>query len=116
MPAIARRFQPQDPVDAPASTPAGVIEPAVETPEPEGRDRRGPFRPGRLVTARARRSGALAARFFHLADVTVLVVLVVALADAAAPGALINSPLHAVLPTPSVGSSDWTSTCGSWPV
>lgn len=69
---------------------------AVELGKPS--DRRGPFRPERLVSSRARQSGAMAVRFFRAADVATLGVLALAVALTALPAPLLGAPLGSVLP------------------
>ena len=61
-------------------------------------DRRGPFRPEKLVSARKRRSGALAVGLFRRADALALLALGAVVAEIAAPGPLLAAPLGAVLP------------------
>ena len=49
--------------------PARTVTPASPERPGDPADRRGPFRPARLVTSRARQSGRQAAHGFRLADV-----------------------------------------------
>ena len=62
------------------------------------RDRRGPFRPGKLVSSRARHDGAAAARVFGAVDLVALGALSLACALATAPAPLLSAPLRALLP------------------
>ncbi len=71
---------------------------AHAVPEADAHNRRGPFRPERLVSARLRRSGAQAARFFRFADLGALGLLALATAQAALGGDLFAAPVRALLP------------------
>jgi len=78
--------------------PARTVTPA--SPERPGApiDRRGPFRPARLVTSRARQSGRQAAHGFRLADVAALVVVTVVTMIVVSDGPVWMAPLSRVLP------------------
>src|SRR6516165_1898832 len=58
---------------------------------------RGPMRPERLLTARARQSGAMAARYFRLADLAVLGLIGLAAAHACLAGPLLSAPVREIL-------------------
>jgi Undecaprenyl-phosphate glucose phosphotransferase len=62
------------------------------------RDRRGPFRPEKLVSARERRSGDMFVRLFRGIDFLALVFLAVTCARAVAPHGFFTSPLGNILP------------------
>jgi Undecaprenyl-phosphate glucose phosphotransferase len=102
--ALARSPRPerdQEPVAAPSLDAARLQAMAAEfaaQPAADPRNRRGPFRPQRLISARLRRSGALAVRFFRAADLLVLSVLSIATAGAAIGWDLFSAPLRSVLP------------------
>ncbi len=59
---------------------------------------RGPMRPERLVSARARQSGAMAARYFRLADLAVLTVIGFAAAHACIGASVLTAPVREILP------------------
>lgn len=69
------------------------------TPE-EGRpeNRRGPLRPEKLVSSRARNSGRLAVRFFSAADAAVMIALALITAVAAVAGPVLSAPVRQLLP------------------
>ena len=84
----------------PARTSPPDVPPEVATPSDGGggAERRGPFRPARLVTLRDRQSGRNAAHGFRLADVLALAVVAIVALDAAAPGSLLDLPVARALP------------------
>jgi len=67
-------------------------------PDPDGAARRGPFRPEKLVSARARRSGVLTVGLFRRIDALALLGLAGLTAEASIVGPLMASPVGAVLP------------------
>lgn len=87
--AVALQALAQDAARALTPTPA---------PEVDPRDRRGPFRPEKMVTSRARQSGAAAVRLFRGADVLALIALTVAVAEASIGGSLLAAPVRAIVP------------------
>ncbi|MBX7247897.1 MAG: exopolysaccharide biosynthesis polyprenyl glycosylphosphotransferase [Caulobacteraceae bacterium] len=66
-------------------------------PQPPA-NRRGPLRPQKLVSSRARNAGRLAVRFFSAADMAVIVLLAITTAAAAIAGPLLAAPVRSVLP------------------
>ena len=62
------------------------------------RDRRGPFRPEKMVSSRSRQSGAAAVRLFRSADVLALLALTVAVAQGSIGGSLLAAPVRSVVP------------------
>ena len=69
--------------------------------DPQGldpRDRRGPFRPEKLVSARERRSGDMFVRLFRTIDFLALVFFAVICARSVAPQGFFTSPLGNILP------------------
>ncbi|CAL4867166.1 hypothetical protein MMA231_01417 [Asticcacaulis sp. MM231] len=62
------------------------------------RNRRGPFRPEKLVSARERRSGDMFVRLFRTIDFLALVFLAVTCARVVAPHGFFTSPLGNILP------------------
>lgn len=105
MPAdVALKLHPADPPSR--SAPGGLdvkarealaAEAALELSR-DGPRRRGPMRPGRLLSARRRTSGAMAVRLFRLVDLALVAGAGVAFAAAALPGRLIDASVGAVLP------------------
>src|SRR5438105_1460133 len=67
------------------------------------RDRRGPFRPERLVSSRERRSGGMALRLFRGADAVALIVFSAVCAAPLARHGLPAAPLGDVLPFAAAG-------------
>ena len=61
-------------------------------------DRRGPFRPGQLVSARAKMNGQSIARLFRFTDLLIVAVMAWIACVAAAPRGLLAAPLGEVLP------------------
>jgi len=78
--------------------PARTVTPASPERPGDPADRRGPFRPARLVTSRARQSGRQAAHGFRLADVTFLVVVTVVALIVVNEGPVWTAPLSRALP------------------
>ncbi len=68
-----------------------------ERPDP-GAERRGPFRPSRLVTSRSRQSGRQAAHGFRLADVAVLAAVTTVALVVLVEGPVWRAPLSRALP------------------
>jgi len=69
------------------------------TPEPPRPDnRRGPLRPNKLVSSRARNAGRLAVRFFSAADTAVMIALALVTAVAAVAGPVLSAPVRQLLP------------------
>jgi polysaccharide biosynthesis protein PslA len=78
--------------------PARTVTPASpERPEAPA-DRRGPFRPERLITSRARQSGRQAAHGFRLADLVLLAAVTVAVLIVVNEGPVWTVPLSRALP------------------
>jgi polysaccharide biosynthesis protein PslA len=78
---------------------AGTAEPAPpEDRQDSPADRRGPFRPERLVTSRARQSGRQAAHGFRLADVLLLTTVTIAALFVVIDGPVWQAPLSRALP------------------
>jgi Undecaprenyl-phosphate glucose phosphotransferase len=77
---------------------SGFAAPSRPGAEADPANRRGPFRPERLVSARLKQSGALAVRFFRTADLLTLAALGLATAQAALGGDLFGAPLRSALP------------------
>ncbi|ESQ76922.1 undecaprenyl-phosphate glucose phosphotransferase [Asticcacaulis sp. YBE204] len=72
---------------------------AVPTPEPvDPRDRRGPFRPERLISLRERRSNDRYARLFRIGDILLITGFTMVLAQLIAPLGWMRSPVSEVLP------------------
>ena len=67
-------------------------------PERAPSDRRGPFRPGQLVSARAKMNGQSIARLFRFTDFLIVATLAWIACVLATPGGLLAAPLGAVLP------------------
>jgi Undecaprenyl-phosphate glucose phosphotransferase len=80
------------------SSPPHVPQEVATPPDGGGAERRGPFRPPRLVTLRDRQSGRNAAHGFRLADVLALALVTVVALDVAAPGSLLDLPVARALP------------------
>jgi polysaccharide biosynthesis protein PslA len=78
--------------------PARTVTPASPERQGDPADRRGPFRPARLVTSRARQSGRQAAHGFRLADVAFLIVVTVVALAIVNDGPLWTVPLSRALP------------------
>jgi polysaccharide biosynthesis protein PslA len=70
----------------------------VDTPKADTVNRRGPFRPERLVSARLKQSGALAARFYRAADMVTVLGLGLLTTGMALGWRLAQAPLHDLLP------------------
>ena len=70
----------------------------ARTPNADTVNRRGPFRPERLVSARLKQSGALAARFFRAGDVVTVLGLALLTTGMAQGARLSSTPLHDLLP------------------
>ena len=114
MPAAVRRLDPApEAFDPPPRVMPEAADPIAVAPEPAarepaapakpadrraGRDRRGPLRPGQLVSPRARLDGFAAVRGFRLADAVLVIGLALAVCAAAHPAGLLAAPLAAVLP------------------
>ncbi|HWE47917.1 MAG TPA: exopolysaccharide biosynthesis polyprenyl glycosylphosphotransferase [Caulobacteraceae bacterium] len=80
----------------------------VDTHKPETVNRRGPFRPERLVSARVKQSGALAARFFRAGDVVTVLSLGLLTTGMALGWRLGQVPLRDLLPIAvAVAMSTW---------
>lgn len=75
--------------------PAPAAEPATTK---EGADRRGPFRPARLVTARERQSGREAAHGFRLLDVIALTVVSALVLQTVGRDSVLALPVSRALP------------------
>ncbi|MBC6981920.1 undecaprenyl-phosphate glucose phosphotransferase [Caulobacter sp. 17J80-11] len=84
MPVVARKLVPAN-----DSAPLEAADP---------KERRGPFRPGRLVSSRARQSGAQAVAMFRAVDTTVLAALALAGAATALPAPLSQAPVAQAAP------------------
>jgi Undecaprenyl-phosphate glucose phosphotransferase len=69
-----------------------------QDPDNDGRFRRGPFRPNKLVTARQRRSGDISVRFFRLADFIGLIFFTIISALQVAPDNILLLSLGQSLP------------------
>ena len=98
MSASVRALQPEEPeVERPLDA-AGLQAMAAEAiAKPDPRDRRGPFRPEKLVTSRARQSERLSSHWFRAIDVagvTALSVVLIFLAD----GSPLAAPFGEVAP------------------
>src|ERR1700760_3437434 len=93
VPAEAREIAPHDVVALQA-----LAADFVDVQTPDTVNRRGPFRPERLVSARLKQSGALAARFFRAADVVSVVGLGFLTTGVALGWRLNAAPLHDLLP------------------
>ena len=78
--------------------PARTVTPASPERQGDPADRRGPFRPERLVTSRARQSGRQAAHGFRLADVAFLTAVTVVTLAVVNDGPLWTAPLSRALP------------------
>jgi Undecaprenyl-phosphate glucose phosphotransferase len=78
--------------------PARTVTPASPERPGDPADRRGPFRPARLVTSRARQSGRQAAHGFRLADVAMLVAVTVVALIVVNDGPVWAAPLSRALP------------------
>ena len=92
-------------LDAPIGGDAAALQKAAADaarvlgePQPDPRDRRGPLRPERLVSSRARASGRMAVRFFNAADTAAVLLLALTTAAAATAGPLMSAPLGEILP------------------
>ncbi len=112
MPSVARRIPLQSEL---SPAPQGVMEleppetvaepPALQPPEAppakaqaaESR-RRGPLRPGQLLSARARMDGSGPVRAFRLADAVVTLCLAAAVCSLAEPSGLLHASLSSILP------------------
>ncbi len=70
---------------------------SAETPA-DPRDRRGPLRPGQLVSSRSRSSGAMAVSLFRAGDFLALGVLATVVAATLSPLPLLSTPLRTLLP------------------
>ncbi len=81
-------------LQAMAADAARAFSPEAARPE----SRRGPLRPQKLVSSRARNSGRLAVRFFSAADTVVMIVLALTTASAAIAGPVLSAPLRSLLP------------------
>jgi polysaccharide biosynthesis protein PslA len=66
--------------------------------QPTGAERRGPFRPERLVSSRSRQSGRQAAHGFRLADVVLLAIVTVVALIVLVEGPVWSAPLSRALP------------------
>ncbi len=78
--------------------PARTVTPASPERQGDPTDRRGPFRPERLVTSRARQSGRQAAHGFRLADVAFITAVTVVALAVVNDGPLWTVPLSRALP------------------
>ncbi len=85
-------------LQAAAAEAARALAPVEAQTAEEGRDRRGPLRPERLVSSRARGAGRMAVRFFSAADAAVMIALALTTAGAAIAGPVLGAPVRAVLP------------------
>ena len=102
--ATARTRTPEVPAEAQETAPLDAI--ALQAlaadfanpPKADTVNRRGPFRPERLVSARLKQSGALAARFFRAGDVVSVAVLALLTTRVAIGGHLTAAPLRDLLP------------------
>lgn len=65
---------------------------------PQAGNRRGPLRPLKFVSSRARNSGRLAVRFFSTADMAVMAALALMTAFAAVATPLLSAPVRQILP------------------
>jgi Undecaprenyl-phosphate glucose phosphotransferase len=72
--------------------------PGQSAPERAPSDRRGPFRPGQLVSARAKMNGASIGRLFRFTDLLIVAVLAWIACVLATPGGLLTAPLGKILP------------------
>lgn len=81
-------------LQAMAADAARVLAPDLAHPE----NRRGPLRPRKLVSARARNAGRMAARFFSAADAAVMIALGLITAVAAVAGPVLSAPVRDLLP------------------
>ncbi len=68
------------------------------TDTPEGRSRRGPFRPARLVSSRQRRARDQAAQWFILTDRALVSFAFIGVLQVATPGGILKASLEAALP------------------
>ncbi|HEY3813579.1 MAG TPA: exopolysaccharide biosynthesis polyprenyl glycosylphosphotransferase [Caulobacteraceae bacterium] len=102
--AVARNRTPEVPVEARESVPLDPIAlqalaaDFAQAPRAGTVNRRGPFRPERLVSARLKQSGALAARFFRAGDVVSVTALAALTTAIALGGRLAAAPLRDLLP------------------
>ena len=94
-----------DSMTVPAAVPAqGTPDADQRTPatpvleKASGADRRGPFRPGALVSARARFEVASLERIFRAIEAAVIIALAASMCGLVHPEGLIYAPLGAVLP------------------
>ncbi|HTN40467.1 MAG TPA: UDP-phosphate glucose phosphotransferase, partial [Asticcacaulis sp.] len=83
-----------------AALPRHTLEDAtrLDTLPADPKDRRGPFRPEKLVSARERRSGDMFVRLFRTIDFLALVFFAVICARSVAPQGFFTSPLGNILP------------------
>lgn len=87
-----------------AAVPTQTLEKAAATdafspaPPKEGKDRRGPFRPEKLVSARERKSGDLIVRVFRLLDGCALLYFTILCALPAIPEGFLRAPMGDTLP------------------
>ena len=102
--AVTRTRTPEVPVEDRDSAPLDAVAlqalaaDFVRTPKPDTVNRRGPFRPERLVSARLKQSGALAARFYRAGDMLTVGVLALLITNMALGGHMVNAPLSDLLP------------------
>jgi len=110
MTAVARRLQPETAAPEPEPS-AGLAELTILPSRPDATDaaaadpserrrgqRRGPLRPERLSTARARMDGRTFERAFRLADGTIVCGLALAVAALSLPADVLKAEVGAVLP------------------
>lgn len=87
-----------DDAAAPAPAAGPPAQPRVPTPDP--RDRRGPFRPSRLLSARARQAERLSSHYFRALDLLLLAGVTLLAAWAAGGGRPLQAPVAVIAPYP----------------
>jgi Undecaprenyl-phosphate glucose phosphotransferase len=85
-------------LQAMAADAARALSPDGARPEGRPENRRGPLRPQKLVSSRARYSGRLAVRFFSTADALVMIALALTTAIAAVAGPVLSTAVRDLLP------------------
>jgi polysaccharide biosynthesis protein PslA len=89
---------PRDAVEALASVDRMQLELSAMAKRMRGAERRGPLRPGRLISARARVRGEAMSRSYRLGDAVVTAALALIAGEAANPGGLWRAPVNGVAP------------------